>query len=439
MITMADQIAKTSIDDIKLLKSRINDLSSLIEVSIIVNSTLDLDQVLLLVMEKAQSVMRAEASSVLLVNNETDKLECEVALGAVGEHVRKTIRLAKGQGVAGWVWEHEEPIIVADVSKDKRFFSGIDRKSGFKTQSILAVPLKVQDRIIGVAEVINRIDGRKFTQDDLDLFMTFGRQVALAIDNAQMHQAALEQERLRQQLESARIIQQSFMPQILPSSPRGIFELAAKNIPASAVGGDFFDAVLLDENRLALLIGDVSGKGVPAALHMARIMSDFRFYVQQESEPQVLLSRLNNLVVERGQTGMFITLQFAIVDLKNKRMSLANGGHLPVLHISHESHRAGLITCDAGAPLGIARDLHFDAVECEIAAGDALFFYTDGLVEMRNKANEQFSLDRLLAVASQKWRAADALLSAVLESVRDFSDHEPQHDDLTAMAFMLKA
>ena len=439
MITMADQIAKTSIDDIKLLKSRINDLSSLIEVSIIVNSTLDLDQVLLLVMEKAQSVMRAEASSVLLVNNETDKLECEVALGAVGEHVRKTIRLAKGQGVAGWVWEHEEPIIVADVSKDKRFFSGIDRKSGFKTQSILAVPLKVQDRIIGVAEVINRIDGRKFTQDDLDLFMTFGRQVALAIDNAQMHQAALEQERLRQQLESARIIQQSFMPQILPSSPRGIFELAAKNIPASAVGGDFFDAVLLDENRLALLIGDVSGKGVPAALHMARIMSDFRFYVQQESEPQVLLSRLNNLVVERGQRGMFITLQFAIVDLKNKRMSLANGGHLPVLHISHESHRAGLITCDAGAPLGIARDLHFDAVECEIAAGDALFFYTDGLVEMRNKANEQFSLDRLLAVASQKWRAADALLSAVLESVRDFSDHEPQHDDLTAMAFMLKA
>ena len=439
MITMADQIAKTSIDDIKLLKSRINDLSSLIEVSIIVNSTLDLDQVLLLVMEKAQSVMRAEASSVLLGNNETDKLECEVALGAVGEHVRKTIRLAKGQGVAGWVWEHEEPIIVADVSKDKRFFSGIDRKSGFKTQSILAVPLKVQDRIIGVAEVINRIDGRKFTQDDLDLFMTFGRQVALAIDNAQMHQAALEQERLRQQLESARIIQQSFMPQILPSSPRGIFELAAKNIPASAVGGDFYDAILLDENRLALLIGDVSGKGVPAALHMARIMSDFRFYVQQESEPQVLLSRLNNLVVERGQTGMFITLQFAIVDLKNKRMSLANGGHLPVLHISHESHRAGLITCDAGAPLGIARDLHFDAVECEIAAGDALFFYTDGLVEMRNKANEQFSLDRLLAVASQKWRAADALLSAVLESVRDFSDHEPQHDDLTAMAFMLKA
>jgi sigma-B regulation protein RsbU (phosphoserine phosphatase) len=435
---MTDQTTKTSVDDISLLESRINDLSSLIEVSIIVNSTLDLDQVLLLVMEKAQSVMRAEASSVLLVNNETNKLECEVALGAVGEQVRRTIRLAKGQGVAGWVWEHEEPIIVADVSKDKRFFSGIDRKSGFKTQSILAVPLKVQDRIIGVAEVINRVDGRNFTQDDQELFMTFGRQVALAIDNAQMHQLALEQERLRQQLESARIIQQSFMPQILPTSPRGLFELAAKNIPASAVGGDFYDAILLDENRLALLIGDVSGKGVPAALHMARIMSDFRFYVQQESEPQVLLSRLNNLVVERGQRGMFITLQFAIVDLKNKKLSLANGGHLPVLHISHESHRAGLITCDAGAPLGIARDLHFDAVECEIDSGDALFFYTDGLVEMRNKAREQFSLDGLVAVASQKWPSAEALLNTVLESVRDFSDHEPQHDDLTAMAFMLK-
>ncbi|MBN1466201.1 GAF domain-containing protein, partial [candidate division KSB1 bacterium] len=302
-------------EKIRELESRVEDLSSLIHVTNIISSTLDLDELLGLVMEKAQEVMRAEASSVFLVNEELNVLECEVALGSHGDKIIKTIRLTKGQGVAGWVWQQAAPLIVPDVKKDQRFYSAADQLSGFQTKSILAVPLKNKEKIIGVAEVINRADGNEFTDYDLDLFKTFCQQVAMAIENARVHQIELEQERLRQQLESAKEIQQSFMPQKLPQGENGIFDIAARNLPAISVGGDLFDVLMLDDRHVGILIGDVSGKGIPAALYMARLMSDFRFYVQKHRDPGVLLDKLNDLLVDRSRHGMFVTLQFAVVDI----------------------------------------------------------------------------------------------------------------------------
>ncbi|MBC6947809.1 GAF domain-containing protein, partial [candidate division KSB1 bacterium] len=194
--------------ELEALQAKVANLSSLIEVSIIVNSTLDLDNVLSLVMEKAQAVMHAEASSVMLINEATGMLEWEVALGEVGEQVKDKIRLRVGEGIAGWVAQTGEPLIVPDVSQDPRFFKKSDDVTGFKTRSILAAPLKVRNRIIGVAEVLNPIGGRNFTNDDLDLFSTFCRQVALAIENARNHRAMLEKQKLDQQLEAARTIQE---------------------------------------------------------------------------------------------------------------------------------------------------------------------------------------------------------------------------------------
>ena len=432
---MAEPTINELENEISLLKTRVQELSSLIEVSIIINSSLNPDRVIQLVMEKAKSVMNAEATSVFLVNNEIDKLECEVAIGKVGEKVLRKFQLARGQGVAGWVWENKKPLIVKDVSKDTRFFSGVDEISGFKTRSLIAVPLMVQDNVIGVAEVINRADGKNFTNQDIDLFSTFGRQVALAIDNAKMHKLALEQERLRQQLEAAREIQQSFMPQVLPSSSSNRFQLAASNITADAVGGDFYDAILLDDRRLGLLIGDVSGKGVPAALHMARMMNDFRFFVQQKENPHDLLQLLNDTLVDRGHPGMFITMQFALINLDNGIVSFANAGHLPVLLVKSQNPQAVQVRGEQGAPLAISKNIEFKTVQFSLQKGDFLFFYTDGLIEMRNRAGQQFSLERLIAESSQNWPSAQAFLHQIIAHVLDYTDQFPRHDDVTAMAF----
>ena len=422
-------------EELEYLRARVEDLSSLIEVSIIINSTLDLDKLIGLVMEKAQMVMRAEASSVLLINEKTDRLECEVALGEVGDQVRKTIQLAKGQGVAGWVWEHEEALIVPDVEKDPRFYSAIDQASGFKTKSILAVPLMAKNRIIGVAEVINRSDGKQFTEQDLDLFSTFCRQVSLAIENAKMHQMELEQERLRQQLESAKVIQQSFMPEILPHQQGNGLELAARNLPAISVGGDFYDAIELDDHRLGLLIGDVSGKGIPAALYMARLMSDFRFYVQQEDDPVRLLSLLNNTLAERSRQGMFVTLQYSVIDIENGVFTFSDAGHLPIIHVSPRFAEPRLLQARQGVPLGIAQDVPFEAHSVQLSPGDTIVLYTDGIIESKNWNNEQFSINRLATFCYNNSGKPQEMLDSLIREVQTFSAGMPQQDDITAMIF----
>lgn len=421
------------LEELELLRSRYDDLAGLIEVTNIISSTLDLEQVLALVMEKAQEVMRAEASSVFLINEETKSLECEVALGTHGKQLTKKIQLAKGQGIAGWVWQQQQPLIVPDVQKDDRFYSNVDDQSGFVTRSILAVPLICKGKIIGVAEVVNRMDGREFSNYDLNLFTTFCQQVALAIENARFHQMALEQERLRQQLESAKEIQQSFMPQKLPQGENGIFDLAARNLPAIAVGGDLYDVLMLDDRRLGLLIGDVSGKGVPAALFMARLMSDFRFFVQQSREPGVLFEKLNLSLVERSRNGMFVTLLFAVVDIWTGRLSYSNAGHLPMMVI--KNGRAATSPPASSPPLGILPDMFFEQGELQLEPGDLILMFTDGVVEAKNRRGEEFGMERLRALLSRRWPSTMEVVEQSMTALYKFIHSRPQHDDITLVAF----
>jgi sigma-B regulation protein RsbU (phosphoserine phosphatase) len=420
--------------EIEVLKTRVANLSSLIEVSIIVNSTLDLDSVLSLVMEKAQSVMDAEASSVMLINEKTGMLEWEVALGEVGQQVKEKIQLRVGEGIAGWVAQSGQPIIVPDVSQDPRFSKRSDEATGFKTHSILAAPLKVKDRIIGVAEVINPLHGKSFTEDDLDLFSTFSRQVALAIENARMHRAMLEKQKLDQQLESARTIQESFMPQAFPEDPQDRFEVAAKSIPATQIGGDFYDFILSENDTLGFVVGDVSGKGVPAALYMARLVSDFRVASQLHRAPAMTLQKMNDILVERGRRGMFVTLQYALLNISSGLLQFATGGHLPVYWLSKNGQRGEFIASGGGPPLGIMAGTNFLPKSLQLEPGDYLVSFTDGVVEAKSFNGEQYSMRRLGEVLRRQWSSPKELVEYVVQDVRQFTQGMPQQDDLTVVA-----
>ncbi|MBN1541256.1 SpoIIE family protein phosphatase [candidate division KSB1 bacterium] len=431
---MADDLEALQ-QEVARLRARVQDLSTLVEASALIGSTLDLEKLIELVMEKAQTVMRAEASSVMLVNQALNKLDCKVALGVVGKQVQEIVHLDKGQGLAGWVWEHGEPLNVPDVRTDARFYGGVDRESGFLSRSILSVPLTVQNRIIGVAQVINRKDGRPFSEQDVELFTGFCRQVALAIDTAQMHQIALEQERMNQQLELAQRVQQSFLPQTLPGTSRDPFRISAASLPAISVGGDFYDAVRLDDRHLALIIGDVSGKGVPAALFMARMMSDFRFYVQQDARPLALIQRLNRCVLQQGHSGLFVTVQYLVIDLHRGEVRFCDAGHLPLIHIAAQGGRAVRIAGRMGGPLGILQKMRFQTQRILLQQGDFLFLYTDGLIEARDNQQRAFTLDRLQAEAGRRWFDCDDLLNGLFSAVHRFSSEGPRLDDMTALVF----
>ncbi|MDZ7335132.1 MAG: SpoIIE family protein phosphatase [candidate division KSB1 bacterium] len=420
--------------EIELLQKKIDELTSLIDVAAIISSTLDLEELMNLVMEKAQAVMNAEASSVMLLNEETGELECEIALGQVHEEVKNQIHLKLGQGIAGWVAQHGEAIIVPDVDRDSRFFSDVDNSTGFKTRSILAAPLKIKDRVIGVAEVINRRDAQPFTEDNLALFTTFCRQVALAIENARMHRYMLEQQRLQQQLESAHRIQQSFMPQSYPHAIGDKFLLYAKNIPAASVGGDLFDFIPIDEHHLGLVIGDVSGKGIPAALYMARLISDLRYYSLIVPQPVELLSKINTILVERSHQGMFVSLIFMLLNRQNGELMISNAGHLPPLWHRNCYQRCVTINGSTGVPLGILANAEFQQEQIRLQPGDHILLYTDGVTEARNARGKMFSSRRLEEILNHPWQTPKQLIETVISQVKRHCRSTQPHDDITLLA-----
>ncbi len=419
--------------ELQQLREKVENLSSLIEVSIIINSTVELDQLVNLVMEKAQSVMQAEASSVMLFNEKTQCLDCRFALGEVGDQVREVMRLKMGEGVAGWVAEHREPQIVPDVSKDPRFTSKVDESTGFRTRSILAAPLLVQDRLIGVAEVINRKDGREFTRDDLELFSTFCRQVAMAIENVRMYRVELEKQKLEQQLEAAKHIQQSFMPESFPSPEDGAYAVAARSLPAVSIGGDLYDWIDFDDHQVGVAVGDVTGKGVPAALYMARLVSDFRTYAQMYKLPSRVLMALNNVLVERGRRGMFVTFQYGILDPASGLFRYANAGHIPIIRVARDGD-AQMVEKTGNVPLGILPEVEFREGTVQLEPGDVLIMITDGIIDARNAQGEAYSLERALTFCGSHRGPVQELVDALIADVQAFTGDQVQFDDLTVLA-----
>lgn len=411
------------------LRAKVEALSSLIDVSIIINSTLDLDELMLTVMEKAQSVMKAEASSVMIINPEKNVLECPVALGEVGEKVKK-IELPMDKGIVGWVVTHGQPLNVPDAYKDPRFNPKVDEETGFRTRSILAAPLKVKEKTIGVAEVINRADGKAFNEDDLELFSTFCRQVAMAIENARMVQLELEKQKMQQQLDVAKSIQQSFMPEAFPALPQQRFQVAAKSQEASSVGGDFYDFIKLDEHTIGFSIGDVSGKGIPAALFMARMVSDFRLFTQIYHEPAHVLTVLNNLVAERSYRGMFVTTLYGVLDANSGDFAFSDAGHHPIIKINRKGE-VDLLKGDSGIPLGIKPEHEYRQESIRLTDGDLLVFITDGVIEAKNKRGQGYGQRRLFQTLSKSPKGAQELLDFVIGDLEAFSKGAEQHDDFT--------
>ncbi len=416
------------------MQAKVDELKSLIEVSIIINSTNELDELIALVMEKAQSVMKAEASSVMLLNEEQNILEYKFALGEVGDQIKNTMQLKLGEGIAGWVAMHGKPQIVPDVSRDPRFASKVDNSTGFQTRSILAAPLMVKDKIIGVAEVINHIDGKAFDEDDLELFSTFCRQVAMAIENARMFQVKLEKQKLEQQLEAAKFIQQSFLPKAFPNSPEKNFAVAGKSLPAASIGGDFFDIIEFDDHTLGIALGDVTGKGIPAALYMARLVSEFRIFTKIYRYPSQVLKALNEVLVDRSFRGMFVTFQYGLLNTESGEFIYANAGHIPFIWMNNQTHHIELLKGAKSVPLGILSNIPLNEKKVQLNKGDWLVSITDGIIEAKNKVGQLYSMNRTLDNLSKNGKTVDQLVESLIKDVQEFASGMQQYDDLTILA-----
>ena len=294
----------------------------------------------------------------------------------------------------------------------------------------LAIPLVSQGELVGLLNLGPRLSEQDYSPDDRGLLNTLATQAAPAVRVAQLvreQQAeARTRERIEQELRIARIIQQTLLPQELPHISG--WQLGAYYQPARAVGGDFYDFLPFEDGRLGLVIGDVTDKGVPAALVMATTRSMLRTAAQHGDSPGEVLERANNLLFPDIPPKMFVTCLYAILDPITGRLEYANAGHdLP--YLSHDGVATELRA--TGMPLGLMPDMHYEEKEVHMATGDTLLLYSDGLVEAHNPAREMFSFPRLMSLVGQ-YGNTGALIEYLLNELRAFTGIGwEQEDDVT--------
>lgn len=403
---------------------RADKLKVLLEVGTKLASNMDLDSLLELIIKQTTRVMNADRSSLFLVDEKKGELWSKIAQGA------EEIRFPLGVGIAGHVGKTGDIINIPDAYKDKRFNRAFDKQTGFKTKAILCVPLKTRrGEIVGVVQVLNKRDGGVFEEMDEEVLMALAGQAAVAITNARYHMEVLQKQKIEQDLQIAKTVQQSFLPIDQPKLEGFTFDAYYES--AQEVGGDFYDYIPLSETELAILMGDVSGKGVPAALFMARLMSDFRFVSIAEDEPKDILARVNDLLVKRSRRGMFVTIVFIILNTEKRRLTLASAGHLPPL-LAKEDGSIERLTVEEGSPLGIIGGLTFSQESYTLSGGETILLYTDGLLEARNPKGEEFGFKRINKVLKKNSKAnLKAVKKAMEKDVSNFVKDTPQHDDLT--------
>jgi sigma-B regulation protein RsbU (phosphoserine phosphatase) len=419
-------------NNIERLSQKVKRLHTLIEVNEIISSSLEIDTILENVMTISKKVMNADASSLMRIDEKTNELIYQVAQGSVGEKLKKEVRLKMGQGIAGTVAEEGKPLLLEDAYTHPKFFRGNDEATGYRTKSMITVPLKVGNRVTGVAQVINRLDGKPFDQDDLELFISLSSMAAIALENAKMHQKILDKQRLVKDMEFARTVQESFLPQQAPDVKS--YRFSAHYTPALEVGGDFYDFIYLDQNRTGIVIGDVSGKGVPAALYMAKLGSDMRTLAFTERVPAQALMKLNDLLAGRSRRGMFATLLYIELDASTGTMTLSNAGHLPPIIKKADGSLVKLETA-GGAPLGMLPGMKLFQEEAKLEPGDTVILYTDGIVEAMNAKEELYGYERFETLLKKSGPGPSALKEAIIADVNRFTGLSPQHDDMTLVCF----
>jgi len=391
-------------------------------------SILNLDELLGRIAELLRRLIDFQMFSILLLDSSGEKLQHRFSL-RFNENVHVKQEIPLGRGLVGQAAETRQAILVPDVSKDSRYI-----QSNPETRSELAVPLVYKDKVIGVLDLEHTRRGF-FTDDHRRTMMTLAAQVAIAIENARLYEEIARQERrLERDLALARELQMRLLPQTLPKLAH--LELAAKFSPARAIGGDLYDFIPYSLSRLGIAIGDVSGKGAPAAIYAALVSGILRSHAPIEPGPGEMLSAVNLSLAERRIEAQFVSIIYAVWDDEHRTLLVANSG-LPRPVYVHDGKNSVIEA--TGLPLGLFDDASYDEFRFKMKPGDMFVFFSDGILDARSRSGEMFGRGRVEKIIAEcAGRSADCVVDSLFKAAAEHSAGVETFDDQTVVAIKVK-
>jgi len=398
------------------------------EISRELTSILNVDELLKRIAELLSRLIDYQMFSILLLDDGGEKLQHRFSL-RFQENILLKHDVPWGKGLVGYAVQHREAVLVPDVNKDSRYI-----RLNPETRSELAVPLIYKDKVIGVLDLEHTRRGF-FTEDHKRTVTTLAAQVAIALENARLYEEIARQEkRLERDLALARELQFRLLPQSLPQFPN--LEVAAKFAPARAIGGDLYDFVNYSQARMGMVIGDVSGKGAPAAIYAALVSGILRSHAPIEPGPAEMLRAVNFSLGERRIDGQFVSLIYAVWDDENRSLQVANSG-LPRPLYCHDG-KIEVIEA-TGLPLGLFDDAEYDEFTFRAKPGDMFVFFSDGILDARNRAGDMFGrapMETIIAGCAEI--SADCVVKSLFKAAAEHAGGEEAFDDETVVAIKVK-
>jgi phosphoserine phosphatase RsbU/P len=402
-------------------------LSILVESSKAMSSTLDLSELLARILDIAKSQTDAERGTLFLVDEKAAEIWSLIAHGME----KQEIRLPLGKGIAGHVAKTGDIVNIPDAYADPRFNPEVDKRTGYHTRNILCLPIRNKaGKIIASLQLLNKKRGA-FTDEDTDFLLTLSGHMALALENAQLHQQLLDKERMERELALARGIQRSLLPETTPMVEG--FDIALLNEPCYAVGGDYYDFLTLGPRTLLVVIADVEGKGVSSALVMSNLHATLRALVLHLHSLNEIAEALNKMIWNHTRAEKYMSLFMGLIDTKRKAIHYINCGHVPPVIVRPGSEPITLT--DGGMVVGLFENASYERGHAKLESGDILVLCTDGITESMDAKHDEYGTERMVQqVAATADKSAAEIVEAVSTDVTRFSRGGTHLDDKVMIA-----
>ncbi len=414
-------------DEISRLKLAVGELAILNEIAIAISSTVDLEKLVDLIVQKCVKHLKVEQGAVMLINVEDHDAALRTMVRKVDSAVNALPYRLDTQ-LTGWMLKNKNPLLVNDFRNDERF--QISKDEDLSINSMLAVPLQLKGKMIGILSVFNKRQNEVFCSDDQRLLTIIAAQSAQVIESARLYLEEQEFLLMQQEMDVAKKIQINLLPREAPQIPG--YDISGSSIPAKEVGGDYYDFINKDDRLTAFCLADISGKGISAAMLMSNLQATLRSQTVYSSSPKECIKTSNNLLYKSTDSEKYATLFYGILDNNTPEIHFCNAGHNQPILIRSDGNLERLEA--GGIVLGFLEDFEFIDSSVKINSGDILVIFSDGITEAMNAEEEEFDEKRLIEVIyKNKNENAESIIKNIEHAVNDFAGETPQSDDMTTI------